>query len=71
MPRRPSGEVRDAITRYLKARRGAPATIADIIAAVSTELGSVAPSSVRSYLQLGERGNRFERTGKGEYRLRA
>lgn len=62
------GVVRDSIVRYLAAAQAA--SLAEIRAAVSTQLGdAVAASSVRSYLNLNT-PDLFERTGRGEYRLR-
>jgi hypothetical protein len=67
--RRPPGQIRDAIVRYLKARRQ-PATIAEIHTAVERQLGSpVSASSVRSYLNIAT-GLHFDRVGRGLYRLR-
>jgi site-specific DNA-methyltransferase (adenine-specific) len=68
MPRR-SGEVRDAIIRYLR-KRGGTASVAEIVEGVTNELGPVARSSVRSYLQIGVEGDRFERVAQGQYRLK-
>ena len=67
MRRRP-GVVRDAIMSYLqKVKRDA--TITEIHAAVSEELGETVPtSSVRSYLNLNTPGM-FTRTARGRYRL--
>ncbi len=67
MARRP-GEVRDAIIAYL--RTAGTATTADIHSAVEKKLGgTVARSSVRSYLRLND-GTKFRREGRGRYRLR-
>lgn len=67
MARKP-GEVRDAIIAYLGSA-GGKATVEQIHSAVERRLGgSVARSSVRSYLRLNE-GKTFVRTGRGEYRL--
>ncbi|HEY5411766.1 MAG TPA: DNA methyltransferase, partial [Caulobacteraceae bacterium] len=44
------------------------ASVNEITDAVSRQLGSVSPSSVRSYLNLNV-GEVFERTGRGRYRL--
>lgn len=64
-----SGSVRDAIIEYLSDREDA--SVSEIHAAVTKKLGSVAPSSVRSSLNLnvGTPGTIFERTGHGKYRL--
>jgi site-specific DNA-methyltransferase (adenine-specific) len=67
MPRKP-GEVRDAILGYLEKRQG-DVSVAEIRKAVESKIGKVAPSSVRSYLQLNP-GDVFVRTGRGRYRLR-
>jgi len=67
--RRRPGEVRDAIMAYLRERE-AGAAVADIHQAVAARLGGhVPPSSVRSYLRLNAH-SLFQRTGRGEYRLR-
>lgn len=67
---RPPGEVRDAIIAVLAQARG-PMGLAEIHKAVEQRLGgAVAPSSVRSYLQIGSTKH-FERVGKGTYRSRA
>ena len=66
MKRKP-GEVRDAIVAFLNKRRE-PASLGEIRKAVDTELGTVSPSSVRSYLNLNE-GKLFRRTGRGCYKL--
>jgi hypothetical protein len=65
---RAPGSVRDAIIRYLTAANR-EASLAEIREGVSKELGSVSPSSVRSYLNLNV-PELFERTGRGEYRLK-
>ena len=61
------GEIRDAIVGFL-AQRQAPASVAEIRAAVATHIKALAPSSVRSYLRLNT-GTIFERTGHGSYAL--
>ena len=67
MKRRP-GEVRDAIVSVLGARpRGA--TVADIRNEVSTLIGDVPASSVRSYLQLNTPGL-FARMDRAQYVLK-
>ena len=68
--RRAPGQVRDAIVRYLSGHPG-PAPLSEIHAGVERDLGgSVAKSSVRSYLNLGT-GSTFDRIGRGSYRLRS
>jgi len=62
------GNVRDAIVGYLAAR-GSEATTKEIHDALVRNLGSVASSSVRSYLNLNT-PEIFERTGRGRYRLK-
>lgn len=62
------GNVRDAIIGYLAAR-GGEATTKEIHAALVRNLGSVASSSVRSYLNLNT-PEVFERTSRGKYRLK-
>ena len=64
------GVVRDAILLYLR-RKKMDASVSEISAAVSTDLGvGVAASSIRSYLNLNEgQGQLFTRTGRGQYRL--
>src|SRR5215467_8630585 len=59
--------VRDAIVNYLTAT--SCASIAEIQQAVAATLSSVPASSVRSYLNLNT-GELFERTSRGQYRLR-
>lgn len=65
MPHAP-GLVRDAILTHLAVR--ASASVDEIHTHVITELGDVAASSVRSYLNLNTPG-RFIRTEKGRYTL--
>lgn len=66
MRRRP-GEVRDAIVQALHGRpRGA--TVQQITADVSGQIGGVSPSSVRSYLQLNTPGL-FARQERAQYVL--
>lgn len=66
-PRRPPGQVRDAILSFLTALRG-EATVDEIHAAVNATLGEEVPrSSVRSYLNINTPG-RFVRTRRGRYR---
>lgn len=64
--RRAPGEVRDCIVSYLKSHKG-DATVGEIHKAVEQELGAVARSSVRSYLQIGKG---ITRTGFGRYTWR-
>jgi DNA modification methylase len=61
------GVIRDSIVDFLSALEG-DATIGEISDAVKLKLGSVASSSVRSYLNLNVPGM-FERTGRGRYRI--
>lgn len=61
------GEVRDAIVEVLKGRRNG-ATVGEIQAGVAARLGSVASSSVRSYLQLNTPGL-FARSDRAQYLL--
>src|SRR5215831_6876300 len=61
------GSVRDAIVTYLTAAECA--SIAEIQQAVAAILSDVSPSSVRSYLNLNT-PDLFERTSRGQYRLR-
>jgi DNA modification methylase len=63
---RAPGSVRDSIVNYLA--NAGTASIGEIQAAVSMHLGTVAPSSVRSYLNLNTPGL-FERNGRGSYQL--
>lgn len=66
--RRRPGQVRDAIVSHLRSRDDA--SVSEIRAAVSDQLGGEVPaSSVRSYLNLNTPAT-FERTGRGRYRLR-
>jgi hypothetical protein len=69
MSRRAPGQIRDAVVAALAARPG-EASVSEIHSSVEDALGgSVARSSVRSYLGLNE-GRLFERTGRGKYRLK-
>lgn len=61
------GTVRDSIIEFLRCTE--VAGIAEIQQAVHSHLGDVAPSSIRSYLNLNV-GELFERVGRGKYRLR-
>lgn len=65
--RRP-GEVRDAITRIL-ALTPEGASVAEISRAVGEIIGPVAPSSIRSYLQLNT-PRLFSRTARATYALK-
>ena len=68
-PRRPPGQVRDAIVAVLRTYPdGASPRL--IEQAVQQHLGPVAGSSIRSYLRLNTPGL-FERPARGLYRLRA
>ena len=67
-PRAAPGVIRDSIVNYLSAAESA--TIAEIQQAVAARLGDVPASSVRSYLNLNT-PDLFERTSRGQYRLRA
>jgi site-specific DNA-methyltransferase (adenine-specific) len=62
------GLVRDSIVSYLSVAD--TASVNDILQAVSTRLGDVPASSVRSYLNLNT-PDVFERTARGHYRLRS
>lgn len=62
------GSVRDSIVQYLSAAESA--SLAEITQAVTSRLGEVPPSSVRSYLNLNT-PDLFERTSRGYYRLRS
>lgn len=69
--RRAPGEIRDAIIKVLGKSKG-PMSVKEIQAGVEKSLGgSVAASSVRSYLQLGADNwpAQFDRTSRGHYRL--
>jgi len=63
------GSIRDSICDYLQTI-GGEASIAEISQAVTVQMGTTSPSSVRSYLNLNV-GKTFERTGRGRYRLKA
>jgi site-specific DNA-methyltransferase (adenine-specific) len=67
MRRRP-GEVRDAIVKVLTARPGG-ASVGDIADEVSTMIGRVPASSVRSYLQLNT-PRFFARMDRAQYAIR-
>jgi site-specific DNA-methyltransferase (adenine-specific) len=63
----PPGRIRDSIIGYLGAI-GCDASLDEIHEAVRADLGLVAPSSVRSYLNLNT-PQKFVRTGKGRYSI--
>ena len=63
----PPGRIRDSIIGYLGAI-GCDASLDEIHDAVRADLGLVAPSSVRSYLNLNT-PKKFVRTGKGRYSI--
>ncbi|AYY98414.1 site-specific DNA-methyltransferase [Burkholderia multivorans] len=66
MLRNVPGSVRDSIVEFLSTTESA--SIHEIYQAVEARLGSVSPSSVRSYLNLNV-PDTFERIGRGSYRL--
>lgn len=66
MRRRP-GQIRDAIVQVLEGRPSG-ATVAEITSEVEDLLGGVAPSSIRSYLQLNT-PDVFTRTERAQYVL--
>lgn len=61
------GIIRDSIIGFLSAI-GGDASTEEIMNAVRAKVGEVAPSSVRSYLNLNTPAT-FERTARGRYRL--
>ena len=63
----PPGRIRDSIIGYLGSI-GCDASLDEIHDAVRADLGLVAPSSVRSYLNLNT-PQKFVRTGKGRYSI--
>ena len=65
---RAPGSIRDLIVDYLS-MLGCAASLGEIDSVVRRRLGYVAPSSVRSYLNLNTT-TLFERTRRGHYRLR-
>jgi len=69
MPSVAPGRIRDSIVGYL-GTKGCDASLDEIHSAVSADLGKVASSSVRSYLNLNT-PKRFIRTGKGRYSILA
>jgi len=66
MLRHAPGSVRDSIVEFLSTTESA--SINEIHEAVESKLGTVAASSVRSYLNLNV-PDLFERVGRGSYRL--
>ncbi len=66
--RRPPGEVRDAISRVLASAPNG-ASVSAITRGVQELIGSVPPSSIRSYLQLNT-PRLFERVRRGRYLLK-
>jgi site-specific DNA-methyltransferase (adenine-specific) len=65
---RAPGVIRDAIVEYLSVA-DREASLEEIREGISRKLGDVAPSSVRSYLNLNV-PKTFERVGRGRYRLK-
>lgn len=65
-PVRPLGTVRNTIAAFMK-EHPEGATVQEVYRAVTERLGQVAPSSIRSSLQVT---SRYERIAKGRYRLR-
>ncbi|MHB1109730.1 MAG: DNA-methyltransferase [Devosia sp.] len=65
--RKSPGTVRDSIVGYLSSAESA--SVAEIQQAVELRMGPVAPSSIRSYLNLNT-PRVFEREGTGRYKLR-
>ncbi len=66
MLRHAPGSVRDSVIEFLASTESA--SVHEIHAAVSARIGDVAPSSVRSYLNLNV-PDLFERVARGRYRL--
>jgi DNA modification methylase len=66
--RQAPGRIRDSIMGYL-AERGSGASVKEVHTAVERHVGRVAPSSVRSYLNLNT-PEMFERIGRGQYKIR-
>ena len=62
------GDIRDSIIGFLS-DLGTEAAVGEIHKAVSRQIGAVATSSVRSYLNLNT-PEIFERVGRGRYRLK-
>jgi site-specific DNA-methyltransferase (adenine-specific) len=65
---RAPGSVRDSIIEYLS--NAGTASIGEIQSAIEAHLGKIAPSSVRSYLNINT-PNLFERTDRGSYKLQS
>lgn len=66
--RRAPGAIRDAIIQVFKDKRR-PLKLDELRASVNELLGEdIPPSSIRSYVRLNTPG-RFERVGRGQYRL--
>lgn len=65
--RRPHGELKDSMRKYLESKKGEPASIAEITAALKPDIGEAPASSYRSALQ-DERY--FERVSRGVFRIR-
>ncbi len=66
--RRSPGEVRDAILAFVSRDASHEITIREIGLSVNESLqGYVAPSSIRSYVQLLEKSGKFERLARGRY----
>jgi DNA modification methylase len=68
MARQAPGRIRDSIVGFLSNRPDG-AGLSEVHEAVSSRIGKVAPSSVRSYLNLNT-PETFERTARGQYKLR-
>jgi DNA modification methylase len=66
--RQPPGRIRDSIIDFLS-NQPAGAAVQEVHAAVLDQVGRVPASSVRSYLNLNT-PELFERTARGQYRLR-
>lgn len=61
------GELKSGIREYLESRKGEPASIAEITAALEPKIGERPSSSYRSTLQDEKY---FERVSRGVFRLR-
>jgi hypothetical protein len=66
--RRPQGELSAAMREYLASKKGEPASISEIKAAIEPKVGIAPASSYRSALQNEQY---FERVSRGVFRLRA
>ncbi len=66
--RRPPGQIRDAIIDFLGSKPQG-ASVPEVYQALQRKLGSVAPSSIRSYLQINTPAV-FVREARGQYRLK-